>query len=63
MEPGTLSLSLISDLPLGPIPPKLRESEGQVIEQELVERDNPGETPQCLSITLVNLGTQLEESL
>ncbi len=33
------------------------------LEQELVSRDNPDETSQCLSIALVNLATQLKESL
>ncbi len=34
----------------------------KALEQQLVQ-DNPDETSQCLSIALVNLATQLKESL
>ena len=33
------------------------------LEEQLVSRNNPDETSQCLSIALVNLATQLKENL
>ena len=35
----------------------------KTLEEKLVEQDDPDETLQCLSIALVNLVTQLKESM